>query len=90
MLRAVKLPKVAAKRVAYSSRMKSQDKKIRSKVRTIGRARKASEYSKKLAKHLKQERAKATKKNGDFKKGWSQARVMKAAHKCVKKELKRK
>ena len=51
--------------------------------------RTASDYSKKLSKHLKKERAKATKKNGDFKKGWDQARVMKAAHKCVKKELRR-
>ncbi len=90
VLRAARLPKPVAKRVAYSPQMKRGDRKLRSKARRISTVRKASEYSRKLAKHLKKERAKATKKNGDFKKGWSQARVMKAAHKCVKKELKRK
>ena len=50
--------------------------------------RKASQYQRKLSKHLSDERAKATKKNGDFKKGKSMKTVMKAAHKCVKREMK--
>jgi len=44
-------------------------------------------YYRKLKKHLREERAKQTKKNGDFKKGKSMSTVMRAAHKCVKKEM---
>lgn len=78
-----RVPPQIARRVARSRTVKRADKSIR---RTKA-VRKASEYSRKLSKHLKKERAKATKKNGDFKKGWDMKRVMKAAHKCVKKEM---
>ena len=57
------------------------------RARTI---RKASDYSRKLSKHLRIEHEKATKKNGDFKKGKSMKTIMKAAHKCVKKEMRNK
>lgn len=80
-----RVPKGVAKKVAYSAPVRRGDKSIR-RTRMI---RKASDYNVKLSKHLKKERAKAMKKNGQFKKGWDQARVMKAAHKCVKKEMKR-
>ena len=80
-----RVPPPLARRVARSAPVKRADRAIR-RTKTV---RKASEYSKKLSKHLKKERAKATKKNGDFKKGWTQSRVMKAAHKCVKKEMRR-
>lgn len=78
-----RLPPAAARKVARSAPVRRADKAIR-KTKMV---RSASDYSKKLSKHLKKERAKATKKNGDFKKGWDMARVMKAAHKCVKKEM---
>lgn len=85
VLRAAKVPKKAAKAVAYSSRTKRADKAMR----RTKQVRKASVYARKLSKHLSKERAKAMKKNGEFKKGWNQARVMKAAHKCVKREMRR-
>lgn len=40
--------------------------------------------SKKLSKALKEVNKKARKKNGDLKKGWSQSRIMKTAHRMVK------
>ena len=79
-----RVPKKVARKVAYSSQAKGADKAIR-KTRVV---RKASEYQKKLSKHLKKERAKAMKKNGQFKKGMNMAKVMARAHKCVRKEMK--
>lgn len=89
VLRAAKVPKSVAKGAAYSKPMRRGDRKLRKQARRIGAVRKASEYQKKLSKHLKSERAKGTKKNGDFKKGWNQARVMQAAHRCVKREMRK-
>ena len=79
-----RVPRGAAKKIGYSGPTRRLDRTMRQ----TKAVRKVSEYAKKLSKHLKKERAKATKKNGDFKKGWNQARVMAAAHKCVKRELK--
>ena len=78
-----RVPKPVARRIARSNVTRKADKALR-RANTV---RKASEYQKKLSKHLKAERAKATKKNGDFKKGKSMKTVMAAAHKCVKKEM---
>ena len=92
VLRAAKVPKPAAKRAAYSRPVKDVDRDVRRGVRYARRAstaRKASEYSRRLSKHMKKERDKATKKDGTFRKGQSQAKVMRAAHKCVKREMKR-
>lgn len=80
-----RVPRPVARKIARSPITRRADKAIR-KTKMV---RTASDYQKKLSKHLKKERAKATKKNGDFKKGWSQSRVMKAAHRCVKREMKR-
>jgi hypothetical protein len=85
VLRAAKVPKAAAKRVAYSKKTKRLDTNLR----RAGAVRRASEYSRKLAKHMKKERDKATKKDGTFRKGQSQAKVMKAAHRCVKREMRK-
>jgi len=85
-----RIPKPAARRIANSKVTRSADKAIRRSLTTGGKTRqvrKLSEYSRKLSKHLKAERKKATKKNGDFKKGRSMKTVMAAAHKCVKKEM---
>ena len=80
-----RVPKPVARKIARSATTRRADKAIR----RTKMVRKASEYQKKLSKHLKKERAKATKKNGDFKKGMDMAKVMARAHKCVKKEMKR-
>ncbi len=80
-----RVPAPVARKLARSSPVRKVDRAIR---RTKA-VRQASDYSKKLSKHLKKERAKATKKNGDFKKGWDQRRVMAAAHKCVRKEMRK-
>lgn len=88
-----RVPKPVAKRIARSGVTRSVDKAIRKSLRTGSKARtirKASDYQRRLSKHLKVEREKATKKNGDFKKGKSMQTVMKAAHKCVKKEMRKK
>ena len=86
VLRAAKVPKPVRRPIAYNKRTKSLDKALKHQ-KTV---RQVSEYSKKLKQHLKLERAKATKKNGDFKKGKSMKTVMTAAHKCVAREMKKK
>jgi len=49
------------------------------------RSRKKSSSDKKMSKALKEATAKAKKKNGDFKKGWDQSKLMTYAHKLKKK-----
>ena len=83
LLASRRVPKPVARKVARSGPVRSLDKAIK----TEKLVRRASKYSRKLKKHLREERAKQTKKNGDFKKGKSMSTIMKAAHKCVKKEL---
>ena len=71
-----RIPKPVAKKIARSSVTKRADSAIR-KTKAV---RKASKYSRKLKKHLTDERKKQTKMNGEFKKGWDQSRVMREAH----------
>lgn len=85
VLRAAKVPAPVAKAVSRSKPARQADKAIR-RTKTV---RKASEYQKKLSKHMKKERDKATKADGSFRKGMNQAKVMARAHKCVKREMKR-
>ncbi len=85
-----RVPAPVAKKVARSAPMRRADKMLRKQGKRLTGVSRASEYSRKLSKHLKHERAKATKKNGDFKKGHSMKTVMAKAHKCVKKEMKKK
>ena len=54
-----------------------------------GRRRKVSAYNKAFAKAFKRQKAKMTKKNGDFKKGCNSSKCMKAAHKETKRMMKR-
>jgi len=79
-----KVPAPVANRVGYSAPVRAADAAIKGKVK-----RTTSEYQRRLGRHLKEIKEKATKKNGDFKKGWSQSRVMSTAHKCCKREMKR-
>lgn len=84
LLASRRVPKPVARKVARSKPVRSLDKAIK----TEKMVRRASKYSRKLKKHLVTERQKQTKKNGDFKKGKSMSTVMRAAHKCVKREMK--
>ena len=87
-----RVPRPVARRVARSRVTRAADKAIKRSLSTAGKTRQArtlSDYATKLSKHLKAERKKAMKKNGDFKKGKSMQTVMKAAHKCVKKEMRK-
>jgi len=68
-----------AETIAYSSRARKADRVVKKKVK-----RGATKASRKLSRALKDVNAKARKKNGDLKKGWSQSRIMKTAHRMVK------
>ena len=54
-----------------------------------GRKGKVSAYNKAFAKAFKRQKAKMTKKNGDWKKGCNSSKCMKAAHTTTKKEMKK-
>lgn len=67
-------------------RTASNVKRVGKAARTISKEtrparRKAGKALKGMARALKKANEKARKKNGSFKKGWTQARVMKEAHK---------
>jgi len=49
------------------------------------RTRKKTSRDRAMSRGLREAQAKARKKNGDFKKGWDQARVMKEAHRLARK-----
>ncbi len=77
-----------AQAIAYDDRIQGADRIAREgpgspgkKVRAV---RKASAYGKKLSKALKEANKRARKKNGSFKKGWSQRRVMSTAQKIAR------
>ncbi len=57
--------------IAYSSPVRQTDRKVR---------RRAGKAVKGMAAALRKANKMARKKNGDFKKGWNQAKVMKTAH----------
>ena len=54
-----------------------------------GRKRKVSAYNKAFATAFKRQKAKMTKKNGDWKKGCNSSKCMKAAHADAKKGFKK-
>ena len=54
-----------------------------------GKKGKVSAYNKAFAKAFKRQKAKMTKKNGDWKKGCNSSKCMSAAHKETKKGMKR-
>ena len=65
--------------IAYSRPSRKADKVVKRKIK-----RGATKASRNLGKALKQVNAKARKKNGDFKKGFTQSRVMRDAHKLAR------
>jgi hypothetical protein len=77
-----------AQSIGYSENFVTADKVARDgpggpgrKVRAV---RKASGFSKKLSRALKEANKKARKKNGSFKKGWDQRRVMSTAQRIAR------
>ena len=54
-----------------------------------GRKGKVSAYNKAFAKAFKRQKAKMTKKNGEFKKGCNSSKCMSAAHKETKRMMKK-
>ena len=66
--------------IAYSPQARKADRVVKRKVK-----RGATKASRKLGRALKQVNKKARKKSGDFKKGYSQSRVMREAHKLARK-----
>ena len=60
--------------------MKRQAKKTAKKIGT-------TKASKEMSRYLKEANAKARKKNGSFKKGYDQARVMRMAHQMRRRAL---
>lgn len=56
--------------------------------KTKKRRRKVSAYNRAFAKAFKRQKAKMTKKNGDYKKGCNASKCMKAAHKETRRQLK--
>jgi len=59
------------RQVAYSRPVKRADRAVQ---------RRAGKAAKGMAKALRKANSMARKKNGDFKKGWNQSKVMKTAH----------
>ena len=57
--------------------------------KTRGKRRKVSAYNRAFAKAFKRQKAKMTKKNGDWKKGCNSSKCMKRAHQETKRSLKR-
>ena len=80
LMRSRGFPAPVAKAVSRSKAVKSADKKVKAKV-----VRGSTSASRKLSKSLKTINKKARKKNGDFKKGYNQSRLMKEAHRLAKK-----
>lgn len=68
-----------ANTIAYSRPSRKADKVVKRKVK-----RGATRASRKLGRALKEINKKARKKNGDFKKGYNQGRVMRDAHKLAR------
>jgi len=64
-----------AEEVAYSRPVRRIDRKVR---------RGASAYNKRLGAAIRRLNKRAKKKDGDYRKGWSRAKIFKAAHKEAK------
>jgi len=91
VLAASKVPSPIRNQIAYDSRVKAADSQLKTNVRkrvTRKLTGKALKRSRILQRALKAVNAKARKKDGSLKKGWSQSRIMKEAHRITKKELK--
>jgi hypothetical protein len=82
LLRASRVPSRAASKISRSKGVKAVDKGIKRKI--VGTARK--KVQKQQASALREANKKARKKNGQFRAGWDQARLMRYAHKLRKRK----
>ena len=85
-LRAARVPGRAADEIAYSRKVKDINRAAVAGVATGRKAAKKAKKANKLGKYLKQANAKGRKKNGDYKKGYDQARIMKEAWRLKRKD----
>jgi hypothetical protein len=97
VLKAARVPSGTAAKVAYGSKVRKADSGIRKGVTAVRGARKAQKQKESVRKQAKRQsralqaaNAKARKKNGQFRAGWDQARLMRYAHMLRKKEEKKK
>ena len=88
LLRSQRIPPAIAKDIAYDSNIKAVD---RLAIGTVARVaapkikRGSTAASKKLSKSLKQVNKKARLKSSKLRKGWTQSKIMKTAHKMARK-----
>jgi len=92
VLAAAKVPGAIRNEIAFDSRVRAVDSRVQSKAkRAVAKrvVRPLTKQAKKRAKILSQElkaaNKRARKKNGQLKKGYTQSRIMKEAHKKAKK-----
>lgn len=97
VLKAARVPSRTAAKVAYGSKVKSADRVARKGVQAVRGANKARKQKESVRKQqraqaaaLREANAKARKKNGQFRAGWDQARLMRYAHMLRKKKERRK
>jgi len=88
VLAAAKVPSAIRNEVAFDSRIRAVDSKVKSKAkREVAKrvvrplTKQAKKRAKILSEELKAANRRARKKNGGLKKGYSQSRIMKEAHK---------
>jgi len=88
VLAAAKVPSAVRNEIAFDNRIRGIDSKVKGNVkRAVAKkvVRPLTKQAKKRAKILSQElkaaNKRARKKSGGLKKGWSQSRIMKEAHK---------
>ena len=74
------MPKAIAKRASRSRDVRALDKAVKRQAKRTVRKAVTSKASKAMSRYLKQANGKARKKDGSFKKGWTQSRVMREAH----------
>ena len=92
VLAAAKVPSAVRNEIAFDSRVRSLDSGVKSRarkavVKRVARplTRKAKKRAGILSQELKAANKRGRKKNGQLKKGYTQSRIMKEAHKRAKK-----
>lgn len=80
VMRAARIPKVVAKRASRSDSVRALDAAVKRQAKRTVKKTVTTKAAREMSKYLKEANAKARKKNGSFKKGWSQTRVMREAH----------
>jgi len=93
VLRAGRVPSPIAKRVSRSGTVRKADKVLKSQItRQAIRSRSKVEQARDAlrSKAMKKANAKGRKKNGQMRSGYTQAMIMKEAHRLMKLEMKKK